>query len=445
MKEKEHENITDRGWAAMQRTLDQEMPRRRRRVAGWWWLSGLLLLPVLGVAGLRWYQQTQQLSAPAIPLAPAGPVAKQEHPQTTNRSVELPVTAAESAAPNAVDHLNAKSPNPTSESRTTGLYAPENNRSAVQWAELEKFQPVQNRRDFNRPFNMVAILPDSPTANQPESELQDLSADLLATLPTPYQNLDREVPDAVIPIYQTPAETEIQKVKNAFPLTLGVTFGFNTERIPRINGGLIGVTADWQPLRRWGLRSGVQYAMQSLASDESLVTVITEDAYEKSSSLSLFDQSGNYGNISSFSSINTSILASVRRIHRIETPLLAYWQPLPAFRVYAGAVLNYTFLAQTSNRIFSDNQVFKVVSGRDEINRLATERLQRWQVKWQAGLGYRLGHKVELNASLQTTFPEISFKKSAEAQAGLNVTDPQNRPLVQVRQLGVTLSGVVFF
>ena len=241
----------------------------------------------------------------------------------------------------------------------------------------------------------------------------------------------------------------IKKARYGSHWAFGITFGANSERLPRVNGGLVGGSVDWQPLRHWGLRSGIQYALQRLAEDESLVASITEDAYERSSNLSLFDQSGNYGYISAFPSINTSILASVRRIHRIETPLLVYWQPIPAFRVYGGAILNYTFLAQTSNRIFADNQVFKVVSGRDEINRLATERLQRWQVKWQAGLGYRLGNIAELNASVQTTFPKISFKRTGEIQPGFDGTNsvsPQSStPFVQVRQLGVTLSGVVFF
>jgi len=109
-------------------------------------------------------------------------------------------------------------------------------------------------------------------------------------------------------------------------------------------------------------------------------------------------------------------------------------------------MLHYTFLAQTSPRIFADNQVFKVATGHDELNRLATEKLNRWQVKWQLGVGYRLGRRVELGASIRAALPKISLRKDSHIAADLQVVADQNRiSIEEVRQLGVSLRAAVFF
>ena len=440
MKEHEHERMTDQGWAAMQQVLDQQMPRRRRRIAGWWWFAGLLLLPILGVTGWQWVQQSTGKSVPAaIPLKPAAPVAKQNDLPATNGSAGFAATNSDD--PSAWAGLE-KLPDFETFKALTGQPVASSGFDN-QRAPSVLINAVPGPNDLS---GVSAGMPPATAGTVPGSALiNNISVGAVADLPTPFKTLEKGALAVGLPDYAPYVRAAITKVSHKAPLALGLTCGVNSERLPRVSGGLAGAVVDWQPLRRWGMRSGLQYAMQRLASDESLVATIVEDAYEKSSeNLALFDNSGNYGNISQFSSINTSILASVRRIHRIETPLLVYWQPMPAFRMYAGATLNYTFLAQTSNRIFSDNQVFKVVSGHDEINRLATERLQRWQVKWQAGLGYRW-RCMELNGSIQTSFPKISFKRTAEIQSGLDVSARSSSPFVQVRQLGVTLSGIAYF
>jgi len=451
MKEQEHEHVTDQGWAAMQQLLDQQMPRRRRRVAGWWWLTALLLLPLIATNSWYFYQQSKPVTLPIkASSTPAAPLAIQEFPGKNEQHSDLPTNETApttSAAPGRVSaalapHTNEKQgtdhANFTGKKRTTGARV-----LGTPTSSSRTTQPIVGLFDIDQPAATAV-----PAVQTLTSEIANQQP-LLATLPTPFQLLNWADPAVNVPEYSSVVRREIVKSQSLAQWAFGLTFGANSERLPRINGGLIGLAVDWQPLRHWGLRSGAQYTVQRLASDESLVTAITEDAYERSSNLALFDQSGNYGNITAFSSINTNILASVRRIHRAEIPLAAFYQPLPAFRLYTGGVLNYTFLAQTSNRIFADNQVFKVVSGRDEINRLATERVQRWQVKWQAGLGYRLGNQAELNASIQTTFPKISFRRTPKINSdldGLNAAGQQrNSPSVQVRQLGVTLSGVVFF
>ncbi len=404
MKEQEHDMVTDQGWAAMQQLLDQRMPRRRRRVAGWWWLTGLLLLPLIGITGWQWYEQSiETVPVPVGPTAPMAPIAE-----------------------------NSPANTPPGQARSAGT------------AEPALRQTLPKVFSSEGTFLLQNVTNDHPVTADQESGVSTAVA--LAALPALYPFL--EVVDTLdfqkYPPYSSPEIT--RKLPHKAIWSYGILAGLNSERLPRVNGGVAGLVIDWQPLRRWGLRAGLQYAVQRLAVDESLVTVISEEAYESTSnSLALFDNSGNYGNIGDFSSINTDILASVRRIHRIEAPLLAYWQPRRALRVYAGASLNHTFLAQTSSRILADNQVFKVATGRDEINRLATERLQTWQVKWQGGLGYRIGRRAEINASIQTTFPKISFRKKAELQADLKVADRQSSSFGQVRQLGVTLSGVVFF
>lgn len=445
MKEQEHNNVTDQGWAAMQQLLDQRMPRRRRRVAGWWWFAGLLLLPVAGFVAWQVYEQGNSgIEVPAVPVSRVEPLAVQGAAQTPEKMAG----AAQVLPVVATPFEESSSPLSTSANQQASALRPgvKTRQQAILQEQLPKRRKF-GTQDFATSTISLSELPPASEPLEPglpaENKKQEMG---LAPLPMAFQILEGELTVQLPPSYPPYYGEEIKPAHRKSSWAFGLAMGLNSERIPRVNGGLVGLTADWQPFRHWGLRTGVQYAMQRLAADESLVTTIAQDDYEKSSnSLSLFDQSGTYGNLGSFSSINTSILASVRRIHRVEMPMSVYWQRKTAFRIYAGASLNYTFLAQTSNRIFSDNQVFKVVSGRDEINRLAIDQIQRWQVKWQGGVGYRF-RNIELSASAQTTFPKISFKKSPSIKGELdNVSQSKSEPFMQVRQLGVTLGGVRYF
>lgn len=436
MKEQKHD-IMDRGWAGMQRILDQEMPRRRRRVAGWWWLTGLLLLPIMGLAGWQWYQRAPQtIPAPTIPTAPVAQHAPVNAASTNaDPAIQSSKGAAESTTSAKVQNWNGPaairlmSPAAPTETRVfltekEGIAGPERSTASA----LKGMIPASG----------IAPIPAQPAAP---------SVSALGALPRLFPLLNAEMDTVDLPTYPAYTSTEItRKATHRATWALGVVGGITSERLPRINGGMAGLVTDWQPLRHWGLRSGLQYAMQRLAADESLVTTISEDAYERTSNgLGLLDNSGNYGDITQFPSINTNILASVRRIHRIETPLLVYWQPVRALRAYAGASLNYTFLAQTSPRIFADNQVYKVATGRDELNRLATEKLDRWQVKWQLGFGYRIGRWAEVNAGIQATLPKITLQKDDHFTSELQTASRQNISVEQVRQMAITLRGVVFF
>ncbi len=436
------QNTTDRGWEAMQRILDREMPRRRRRrVAVWWWLTGLLLLPLLGIAGWKMYQHsiettpvTPAPTLPAVPLAERTPSTALPNTAALNSQ-----TAASSEETAFIDYRKQ-----SSHRNRVATTAPLSSRPSDATTSLAK-----KGDDLAMESSTVLSLENSKIERQAVSAEVDFAPMMaLSLLPAVAPAIEQEPEPLVFPTYPAYSSAElIKKAPHRATWDLGITAGINSERLPRINGGAIGIVADWQPLRRWGLRSGVQYAVQRLAPDESLVTTISEDAYEKSSSeLSLFDQSGNYGNITQFSSINTNILASVRRIHRIEAPLLVYWQPVRKLRTYVGASVNYTFLAQISPRIFSENQVFKVVSGRDELNKLATEKLNRWQVKWQVGLGYRINRHLEVTGGVQAALPKISLQKDAGNDSALGAARPaQNIATEEIRQLGFMLRGVVLF
>ncbi len=445
MREQKQYN-TDRGWAAMQQILDREMPRRRRRRIAGWWFAGLLL-PVLGIAG--WYLYQQQHTSQPLPVLPAqaisgAPLAERasasdlpvnihtvaavsnESPKNTATSTKLhPFSKPAATAP---DVLNA---HPTAMPAWLAM------KDGMATNELSVIL-VPDGVNLENGMVEQTFLPDQ-SATMPENALSSLPM-----LSPPVATEGDTLHFATYPAYSNTAVTK--KLPYRASWEFGPMAGINSERLPRINGGVIGMVADWQPLRHWGLRSGLQYAVQRLASDESLVTTISEDSYERySDGLAVFDQSGNYGNLNQFAGINTNILASVRRIHRIEAPLLVYWQPVRKLRAYIGATMNYTFLAQTSPRIFSENQVYKVVSGRDELNRLATEKLNRWQVKWQLGLGYRIGRVIEVNAGIQAALPSISLQKDGGLGQEQNPNSHQSISIEQIHQLGVTVRGIVFF
>lgn len=429
----------------MQRILDREMPRRRRRIAGWWWFAGLLLVPALGITAWQLYEQSAP-AAPAMPVRvpPIAPLAERTPNNVPPVHIDAITSSSTLSSENAVETVAFQK---SANHKATGILN----------ARLKEVEPFLTKKEGVVPAETpLAFLPeteglDDETVDQlPASEpTANLAIDAMAALPalSPAIETTSTTPDfPTYPAYSSPEI--IKKVTYKPKWNLGIVAGVTSEHLPRVNGATLGMVADWQPLRHWGLRSGVQYAVQQLAEDESLVTTIPEDSYERASTgVALFDQSGNYGNLAAFSGINTNILASVRRIHRFETPLLVYWQPVRKLRTYAGASVHYTFLAQTSPRIFSENQVFKVVSGRDELNKLATEKLNRWQVKWQFGLGYRFAHWGEINAGIHAALPKISLRK------GGNLDDSQDHgttsntsiSIEQVSQMAIHLRGVVFF
>jgi len=434
------QNTIDQGWVAMQRVLDREMPqRRRRRIAGWWWLGSLFLLLAFVLAGWQLSQRANPTApiAPA-PALPAAPLAGRTPPAATLPSVHHAPETSKNAGEDPAFIKQARF-NKRSDAHPYPL--------ANQSFPVEKADAaVQETPQMLAPSTVIAAS-ETIAAAEGREQTNTMTGDALALLPTLPPALEVAPTPRDFATYPDYTANLTKKLRHRASWELGVVASINSERLPRINGGTLGMLADWQPLRHWGLRSGLQYTMQRLAADESLVTTISEDAYERSSNgLSLLDGSGNYTYIGNYSSINTDILAAVRRIHRIEAPLLVYWQPGRAFRVYTGAMLHYTFLAQTSPRIFADNQVFKVATGHDELNRLATEKLNRWQVKWQLGVGYRLGRRVELGASIRAALPKISLRKDSHIAADLQVVADQNRiSIEEVRQLGVSLRAAVFF
>ncbi len=432
------QNTTDQGWVAMQRILDREMPqRRRRRIVGWWWFGGLFLLCAFVVAGWQISQRADSTApvAPAL-ILPAAPLAERTAPAA------LPPVHATSEASTNTGQDAAFMERTKVEKRNYGQTYPLPSQSF----SVKKADSALEKAPQMLPPNTAISASETPVQAELAAPTNNIAGDALAVLPTIPPALEMEIKPGDFAKYPDYTTDLTKIIRHRASWEFGLMAGINSERLPRINGGTLGLVADWQPFRHWGLRSGVQYTMQRLAADESLVTAISQDAYEKSSTgLGLLDGSGNYAYLGTYSSINTDILAAVRRIHRIEAPLLVYWQP-GRFRVYTGAVLNYTFLAQTSPRIFADNQVYKVATGRDELNRLATEKLNRWQVKWQLGVGYRLGRRVELGAGIQAALPKISLRKDSHIDADLQVAAAQNRiSIEEVRQLGVSLRGVWFF
>ncbi|MDX1912278.1 MAG: hypothetical protein SFV22_12365 [Saprospiraceae bacterium] len=390
--------LTDKGWSAMRKLLDKEMPEKpRRRIFGWWWL-GLLLLPLAGYGSWYWQHQKEQTGKNK---AIASRQAAFPDPIASTRLN----TAVQPSPAQAADIVNS-----TSEGTNTRPTA----------APL----PIQpNITDFfieSHATNLTAAL---MVENIPQS-IENTSPAVRQTLALKCINIDhfREVSNqsGILP---SPAPCAAEPIQPADKTSnrrwaFGAITAVSSEQFNRINGFSTGVNVDWKFARKWGLRTGFAYNIHSPQNVHRPVASVTSDAYASNvdGGVVVVDIStgqelvGNGGNPISSDSLGNSVLIPVRRLERLEVPISVFWQPFRPVKLFSGLSLIRTLSTKADRENYSGNYVLRLNDqvAEADVSKLSSNELDKWSACALFGAGFQVGKSFEVGLTAKLPFNPYS-------------------------------------
>lgn len=152
--------------------------------------------------------------------------------------------------------------------------------------------------------------------------------------------------------------------------------------------------------RHWGIRSGLAYGYEKLpVAVRTLISVpAVYDTLTANNVVIIEDVVAPSGNQYS-NSVPAEVQTQVSAVHRLEMPLLLWWQPLRHWRLYAGGTMARTLKVETGNRTaaiednkFSSNQIS---DPENRLSSLAAQRVSDWQAALQGGIGFKPSRRFE--------------------------------------------------
>jgi hypothetical protein len=445
---------TDKGWRSMSELLDQQMPvkQKRRRPAAWWWTAAAGALLPLAVAGAWWMTVLTQSDAKQSPDAPD---ANAQPPIVSEKPEYKPANRTQHTVP----------PSSTAQAQRTPVFSAKNATSAPHTTAVTP-RSFSAKNVPNIP-NVPALrfgdkLPAATQPSKPDNAESDLdtpepaaisaAALTLTTLPTTFQllenltNTHNLLPSA--PTKKTKPVAKPKKKEQHQKLRIGATLGVATERFTAANSALAGMTLDWQPSRRWGLRSGLMYEHYQPSGFARPIAEINADEYANATHNYAFLFNNGLYVPGTSQTLGLDVALPVTLMQRLRAPLLSYWQPAKFLRVYGGGSFSYTLLVHTSDKgLTSDSELVgaRSPSSLSKVNKLATEELPRFQAQLQTGFGIRLGKRWEVEMayrqSAKIQFQSLFEKRAEDGQPLQNTSNMARRPNHQF----FTLGGSYFF
>lgn len=192
---------------------------------------------------------------------------------------------------------------------------------------------------------------------------------------------------------------QIHPPPQAAPLrrwAFGANIGWLTERFSMMNGASIGLMVQFQPFKRWGLRTGFQYNYQLPSNPRKPVAALSATQYAGATgNYTLLDNRGNLIHpVTGQPSNVNKVYVPIERLNRFEIPLLLYTNVGEKFKLLMGPTLSYFFSGET-NRAFALNQ--PLFGNSTTIDKLAQKAFRPFQLGLQTGVGYGFGNKFELD------------------------------------------------
>ena len=419
----------------MSALLDRKMPqRRRRRALVWWWLTGLLI-PFAGLVSWWWFNESSD--------------QKPEQNSRTPKEASIAALAASSSGSVPKDGLGTTvhlpSQTPVSD-----------HRGPIVWRAAESM-------DFVGVLDVPVFTADVEPLATAEVQKEGTSKTVSFTAAQPFAHLSAAnsqalkgheyQPDVFCPLFQPvfiPAKKIVKKPSNNVQKwQVSASLGLSSERFTAVNSVLTGLTIDWQPLRHWGLRSGLMYEYYKPSGIARPIAEVDAMAYADATRNHAFLHNNGVYVPGTSEALGLDVALPVTLMNRLRAPLLAYWGPLRWMRVYGGASFGYTLGAKTSNKgLAFDNELVASRSSASayRVNKLATKELPRWQVHLQGGMGVKLGKRCEIGLTYQQSakmqFKSLFDKRQEEGQLNSN----QNRKISsRPNHHFFTLSGAWLF
>lgn len=470
MIEDQDKKLAEKGWQSMQQLLDREMPvEQKRRPFIWWWF-GLLLLPLAILGSRAWWQS--EANPPSVP-APA--TLKTERPVVQQNTEHQPVVPEKApvrsdkqpekqSAKNAKETSVAARQLPAARPRqATVAQAPIRSSSgSMQITEVQTntatsspvenitevkinsttTSPVENIAVANTSASeAVAILPENARPANTDNFKETNAITPLLSSAQPFYPVETEQPRSLADtrtFAATPGanEASIKPLQTTPRWAFGLTSAVSTEQFSSLNGVSAGITTDWRFARKWGLRTSVLYTRYRPSASKQPVVAVEESRYNDATGLS----TGSYAPVTGGVTNNADLQAGyvyipLRKLHQMEMPVMAWWQPIRPLRLYSGVSVNYTFLGQSAAQNFIDNAIVSLDSNKSlrDAGQVATDALQRWQLDYQFGMGWRLGRHFELSAFWRTPVRKIftrqndltSFNSDTEQFSSISTTNSQ--------------------
>jgi hypothetical protein len=424
-------NVTDKGWSAMREILDREMPVKRNRAGGW--LLLLLLLPVVGAAAWLWQQRDN------------GPVSQ---PKAVAAKSQVP-KADSGAAPTS----NLGQPMPAERLRDVEIS------QTVQVKTAQSKGEKKAAKITKEPAAAAyALLFDAKTQNAQATENQMAAS--VAALPTNLIPVPYPIP---VETPQNDKQADNLSAKPTFfnaqtrPLKeMGWRFGatniLSSEKLNTVNGFAAGAVADWHASPKWGLRMGLQYGIYSPQAERRPVATVQSSSYIKSIPNGLFVFDGSTGkeliaasNSELSDSLGNMVLIPVRRLQRLEMPLLAFWKPRPYLKILGGVQMARTLSTRADAENYSGEYVLRLSDKEAESNasQLSVTGMNKWSVEASAGTSVRLNSLFEVGmmARLPLIKTEVVTGYDPSNSAGFDADKIRQKRNVPT----FTLYGTMFF
>jgi len=409
MIEDQDKKLADKGWQSMQQSLDREMPvEQKRRPFIWWWL-GLLLLPLAILGSRAWWQSEQHL-----PAEPAPATLKTERP-VVQQTIEYQPAAPEKE--------------PVRSDKLPGMRSAKNaDETSVAARQLPAVSSQQQATVAQAPIH-------SSSASIQISEVQILPVDL------PFHAVETEQTRSLADtrtFAATPGtnEASVKPLQTTPRWAFGLTSAVSTEQFSSLNSLSAGITTDWRFARKWGLRTSLLYTRYRPSESKQPVVVVDRAVYDNATGLFTGSYPPVTGGVTSNADLQDGyVYIPLRKLHQMEMPVMAWWQPIRPLRLYSGVSVNYTFLGQSAAQNFVDNAIVSLDTdkSRRDAGQVATDELKRWQLHYQLGLGLRLGRHIELSAFWRSPVRQIfgrqtdltSYNSATEQFSSISTTNTQ--------------------
>jgi hypothetical protein len=388
--------LMERGWAAMENLLDNEMPveKKRRRFLIFWML-GFLLIATIGGAAYYW----QSLPAKSNPTIP-----------TTHT-----IVGKEIAEEPALIQPEAKHTNPVSTPTPSSLRLNQN----IQVSEIKSPVPVSTLEQNPNSASQFSELP--PNNHAIPSELMPLETTVQNTPETPPQ-IDRAKAPALAPInpLQINITPPVLPQKNTEPMASvstitkkagqnrfkpGVYASTQWSNTTQQTASSVGVQLDWNINRKIGLRLGAGYQYgRIIGQNRPIVSISGLDYYNISGDSTVLGYfPGSSGSLNPSTNQNpTNVLVPINRLHRLELPIQLVGKVGPRWRVLTGVQLQYLFYTKNAGSTLSlaqntVNDAFTNERFEQPLNSLVSGQTRGWDNQWTIALGYQLNKHLEFN------------------------------------------------
>ncbi len=421
-------SLANRGWDDMRKTLDREMPqkRKRRRFFWLWWLLPAALLTGGAAAYWQTTRPATSVEHPAKPSEtapkPTGPVAYAPASVPADRQI----TAAGSGFPAMGPRVGA---NHTRQlAIRSGVRPP---------AQLPAQTPMQPAATGSPDFSAT---PQNSFAEKTEIQFNTTATAQLPNWPPTLSLL----PVGPFPVEaKEPVFPDVQRANAAAAVArhrdsrwdFGLTAAANTNNFKGLNGGSLGFTTDLRLSRRWGLRSGVAYgyeklplASQAIVNAPAVYDTLANDGFVIVEDV-IAPTTGSYTNY-----VAAEVYTQVSAIHRLEMPVLVWWQPHRQWRLYGGGALAHTIHVETGRRTAAINYPEpyqnQISDPNNRLDYLANQRVRRWQTSLVAGAGFKPTWRFEFGMQAQFLPDGVAgSKQSAQFDSGSYAQTPTSNGL----------------